>query len=222
MTLRTILGSLPIAFALLTGPVWMASAAVRADQSAETIKFAVVRNGDQIGTHTIDLQRNGKDTLVQISTKVEVKIAFFTAYRFEHNESERWVNGQLMSMTSVTDDNGTVHKVNVAADAKADGLKVEADGKVTQVERDIVPASFWNAAILRQKVALNPQDGTVMPITVSKVGTERLSVQGRPTMATRYSIQTTYTQDVWYDDQGRLLKAQFHGSDGSIIWYQLI
>ena len=191
-----------------------------AEQNADTIKFAVVRNGDDIGSHTITIRRSATETLVEISTRVEVKIAFFTAYRFLHREDEHWVKGRLLSLTSVTDDNGTPHKVN--ASANADGVTIEADGKVNHIEGNIVPASFWNASIVHQKVALNTQNGSLMPVSVDDAGMEQLTIQGTPRVAHHYLIRTTYAQDVWYDDAGRILKAQFRGSDGSTIWYRLI
>jgi len=97
------------------GGMIMLSATAFATEKAETLKFAVLRNGDQIGTHTIELRRNGPETLAKQSTFIEVKIAFITAYRFEQSASERWVNNRLVAMDSVTNDNGTQHKLVVAS-----------------------------------------------------------------------------------------------------------
>ena len=77
----------------------------------ETMRFAVMRNGQQIGSNTIALRRNGPETTVQMVTHVEVKIAFVTVYRFDQTETERWVGGKLMALNAVTDDNGTPHRV---------------------------------------------------------------------------------------------------------------
>jgi len=186
----------------------------------DTLTFAINRNGEQIGTNTIQVQKKGSETLVTITTRIEVKIVFITAYSYGHDEHERWVSGHLVSLTSVTDDNGTPHKVEVAA--KGNVLQVIGDGKTSQVDANIIPSSLWNAALVKQTVALNTRDGSVMKIAVTDVGMESITVHGQPAQAHRYSVQGPFPQELWYDQQGHLVQAQFVGSDGSIILYQLI
>src|SRR3981081_3562651 len=73
--------------------------------AAETLEFAIMRNGEQIGTHKIELRRTGKNTSVNVAINIEVKILFVTAYRFQHLATERWVNGRLFALNCETDDN---------------------------------------------------------------------------------------------------------------------
>ncbi len=40
--------------------------------------------------------------------------------------------------------------------------------------------------------------------------------------ARHYTLKSKWTQDVWYDEQGRLVKASLIASDGSEILYQLL
>src|SRR3974377_1616496 len=80
---------------------------------AETYRFAITRNGDQIGTHSIDLNRTGAETSVSIATDLTVKVLYTPMFRFQHVASERWVGGRLVALNSTTDDNGTRHKVSV-------------------------------------------------------------------------------------------------------------
>jgi hypothetical protein len=84
----------------------------------------------------------------------------------------------------------------------------------------VIPASVWNAALVRQTVALDPQDGSVTPIAVVDHGEEPLVLEGRPTTAHHYSISTGIPQDVWYDEHDRLVKVELVGSDGSKIEYR--
>src|SRR5579862_7105285 len=105
------LRSLTVGILALSAPFF--TAAAQADPGS-TISFAVMRNGEQIGTNTIQLHRNGAETTVQIVTHVAVKIAFVTVYRFDQTETERWVDGRLAALRSSTDDNGTVHRVKAS------------------------------------------------------------------------------------------------------------
>jgi len=197
----------------------LGSTAANADSGTVTMNFAVTRDGQQIGSNTIQLRHNGAETTVQMVTHVQVKIAFITVYRFEQTETERWVDGQLMALNAVTDDNGTMHRVK--ATRTNDKLAIEADGKTNEVSGNTIPASLWNPLLLERTVAFNPQDGTIMPIAVIDRGEDHLVVQGRAKRARHYVINSTFPQDVWYDEQRQLVKVALKGSDGSTISYQL-
>jgi hypothetical protein len=84
------------ALAILAAFWLVANAGARA--AAETMRFAITRNGDQIGTHTIEVKRAGAGTSVDITTDLAVNVMFFTAYRLQQKASERWVNGHLVAL----------------------------------------------------------------------------------------------------------------------------
>ena len=203
---------------LLSAAALFSSSAAPAEPMAETLRFEVMREGQQIGTNTIELRRNGSETTVQMMTQVQVKIAFVTVYRFEQTETERWVGGKLMALSAVTNDNGTMHRVK--ATRANDRLTIEADGKTTEVAGNTIPASLWNPLLLEKTVAFNPQDGTMMPIAVTDRGVDQLVVQGRAKRTRHYVINSTFPQDVWYDDARQLVKVELKVSDGSTIRYQ--
>jgi hypothetical protein len=190
----------------------------QAGPSDTTLNFAVLRNGDQIGTSTMRVRRDGSETVAEIVIHVQVKIAYVTVYRFEQTVTEHWTGGSLVEMNALTDANGTVHKVS--AKRTGDTLTVEAGGKTSEVDPTAIPASVWNAALVRHTVALDPQDGSVTPIEVIDHGEEQLVLEGRPTTAHHYSINTGTSQDVWYDEYDRLVKVALVGSDGSKIEYR--
>ncbi len=191
-----------------------------AQPAIETLEFAIMRKGEQIGTHRIELRRTGKETSVSVETNVEVKVLFVTAYRFQYTGTERWVNGRLVALSAETDDNGTQHKLTAAL--KGATLEVDADGKAAQVDKNIIPASLWNPELVRQSVMLDTQTGQVMPISVVDGGSEEVTVESGPAMAHRYTIKGKFSQDVWYDSRGRLVQSQLVGRDGSVISYKLM
>jgi hypothetical protein len=203
--------------ALFAAASFLAPAA-RADSDSTTLNFAVTRNGDRIGTSTIRLMRNGPQTVAEIATQVQVKIAYVTVYRFEQHETEHWQNGKVLMLTANTDDNGTVHKVS--ARWNADALAVEADGKTRELDPKVVPFTLWTAPAVRQALALNPQDGSLTHLSVVDRGEDQLIVRGRPVKTRHFSLKTSFPQDVWYDENDRLVKVELHGSDGSTIQYQ--
>jgi hypothetical protein len=195
-----------------------ALAAIESAAAAETIRFAIMRDGQPIGSNTIELQRNGAETTVRMITRIQVKIALMTVYRFDQTETERWVDGRLVGLESATDDNGTPHRVT--ATSSNGKITVNADGKVSQVAGTTIPASYWNPALLGKSVALNPQDGAIVPVAVTDRGEDHVVVQGRAKRARHYVIRTTFPHDVWYDDDRQLVKVELKASDGSTIRYQ--
>jgi hypothetical protein len=191
-----------------------------AAQPTETMQFAIMRNGEQIGTHAIEISRKGPETNVRITTDLTVKVLFVTAYRLQHGATERWVNGQLVALDSTTDNNGVRHKVSAIRGMS--GLKIEADGKTSHVDQNVFPASLWNPELMRRKAALDTQDGQVDPISVTDDGSEDLRLGARALKAHHYEIKGRYSQNIWYDERGRLVQVKLIGSDGSEISYKPI
>ena len=99
---------------------------------------------------------------------------------------------------------------------------MEVDGKTSRVDQNVFPASLWNPELVRHKMAMDPQDGQVDPISVTDDGMEDLTLDARVLKAHHYEIKGRYSQDVWYDERGRLVQVKLTGSDGSVISYQPI
>jgi Family of unknown function (DUF6134) len=187
---------------------------------SEALRFAIMRNGAQIGSSSININRTGNETLVNIATDVDVKVLFITAYRFKETESERWTNDHLVTLNSTTDNNGTHHKLSAAQTPSA--LSVDVDGKTTMVDRNIVPSSFWNPQFLQHTTVLDTEDGVVSPMSVVDHGLDQLNIDGKAIKAHHYSIKSRYPEDVWYDERQNLVQLQLTGSDGSTITYKPI
>src|ERR1043166_8470663 len=151
-------GGLKLAAGLLVALAFAANAAPGA--SAETWRYAIMRNGDQIGTHTVEINRGPKETSVTLSTELAVKVMFITAYHMQFTTSEKWVGGKLVALNSEGDDNGTKHKVSAAI--KGNGLEVECDGKTSTVDKNIMPATLWNHEVVKRTQVLDPKDGAAI------------------------------------------------------------
>lgn len=102
------------------------------------------------------------------------------------------------------------------------GFEVEADGKTSHVDQGVFPASLWNQELTRCKAVLDTQDGQVDPISVSDDGSEDLRFGARALKAHHYEIKGRYSQDIWYDERGRLVQVKLIGRDGSEISYKPI
>jgi hypothetical protein len=184
----------------------------------DKMRFTITRNDEPIGTQAIEINRAGAETSVSVATDLSVKVMFITAYRFEQTEKERWVNGKLVGLTSATNANGERHEVQVTANAT--GLDVKADGKVSRVDQNIMPASFWNPELLARPTLLDTQAGKTAPLTVRDNGMEDLKIKTQVVKARHYTVSSMFSQDLWYDSQARLVQSKMVASDGSVIMYR--
>jgi hypothetical protein len=194
--------------------------AVAATEPATTdLRFSVLRNGDPIGTMTMQIRRDGSGTVARTKTHIRVKLGFVTLYRFDQTQTEHWADGHFVSLSAETDDNGTSHLVS--AKAGHDAVRVDADGDTKDLAPSIIPDSLWNPALLGQKSVLSAEDGAVLSVHAIDRGEDRLDLSGRSIKARHYSIEGTQPQDVWYGSDHRLIKMEMRGRDGSKIEYRL-
>lgn len=195
----------------------------QAQAANETLNFTVTRDGSEIGTHSVAINTDGANTQVEVNTDIEVKVLFVTAYQFKHKSKEVWNAGQLVSLNSTTNDDGTDKALNV----KAENGKITADSTVQGQERrqhadaTTLPASLWNPATVKQAALLNTLDGVLMKIQVEDKGMEDVTASGSSVSARRYSLTGELTRDLWFDAKGRLVRVQFPDKTNSEIVYAL-
>lgn len=183
------------------------------------LNFTVMREGDEIGSHRLVFNTGDDGLVVDIETDIAVKVMGIAFYRFEHEGRELWADGQLVSINSTTNDDGTDHRLNAVAE---DGvLLVDGDARQEQEVASVIPASLWNHALVEQSVLLNTLDGSNMSVVVTEVGKEIVEANERNISATHYSITGGLNRELWYDAENILVQVQFEGGDGSEITYVL-
>ena len=165
--------------------------------------FDVMRGGRDIGDYVVTIRGAGGDLTVDVATDVLVKVPVIgiSAYRFRQSSTEKWHGGRLTGLTSQTDDNGKPHRISVGA-------------------TDLVPASLWDADILRASRVLNTIDGSTDAIRVSNLGSEAVATGGGTVQADHYALRGDLNRDLWFA-QGKLIHVRFNAEDGSQIDYVL-
>ncbi len=190
-----------VAFAALVVGV-SAALATPSVPASNALTFDVIRKGKDIGDYTIRFQPSGNALTVRLKTDVAVKVLGITAYSFTQDSTEHWTGGKLTALSSVTDDDGEQHSIKLGASA-------------------ILPASLWNAAIVKATKAINTIDGRKMNIRVTRIGAEKVKTGHGTVAATHYRLSGDLARDLWYDADGVLVKVAFVGDDGSKVEYRL-
>jgi hypothetical protein len=202
--------------------LWAAATALPAQAAmvpaGGELDFTVLRDGADVGSHRIDFHRNGDQLEVDIKTRIAVKLAFITVFRFEHDGHEVWQDNKLVAMQTKTHDDGDDH--TLVATANGDGeLDIVGDGQERTAKGSVIPASLWNHTFLESRELLNSLVGTDLNIDVAYKGEEQVKVNGAEVTAKHYSMTGEFERELWYDKDRVLVKIAFKAEDGSDIQY---
>ncbi|MGQ9366084.1 DUF6134 family protein [Azospirillum sp. A39] len=168
------------------------------------MRFAIRVNGDGAGYHTLRFVRtpDGFDALG--STRIKVKVAFITAYRFSQDTEEHWQGGTWTRYRSSGAENGDEYRVE--ARRTQDGILL--NGRPVRAA-ELMPASFWNPEVLESRQVIDPVRGTAVPQSVRARGRQALTLGGERVAATAYAVDNFLDGMVWYSPDGRWLAANF-------------
>lgn len=184
-----------------------------------TLTFAVYRNGEPIGRHTLAFQHKGADLTVSTAIDFAVKILGVTAYRYTHRGQEVWNGDAFQWASTQTDDNGT--KYTVRAQRTANGIDVQRPSGHEVMPAGTLPTTHWNVRQIGQTTLFNTQNGSQMHFHVTPLGREKVKTATGWVDANHYRYAGDVTKDQWFDDRGRWVKTLFKASDGSTIEYIL-
>jgi len=201
-------GLLAVVLGTLAAPLAAALPATR------ELAFAILRNDDSVGYHSITFERRGEDLIVDIDINIEVRLAFLTLFRYEHENREVWRDGRLVSLDTWTDDDGT--RYAVTARATPAGLRVEgADGTFLAPE-ETIPTSYWNPETVEQTRLLDTQRGRLLDVTIRPLGNDSVELGSAAVPASKYAVSGDLNLLVWYTPQGELAKIAFEARGAAI------
>jgi hypothetical protein len=186
-----------------------------------TLSYVIKRNGDAIGTHEMEFRRDGDR--YEVLTRIEVAIKFLgiTAFRFENQSTEEWVDGRLASFVSRSNDDGKMHDVVVKPQGD-DALWVTENGVRKLFPNVSLIGTLWNPATVSQTRLIDPVDGKLRQVAITDHGAETITVRGRPVNARHVTvIGKSWRREVWYGGDGSILHFEFTAKDDSLIVAEL-
>lgn len=182
--------------------------------------FSVLYKGKRIGSHTVLYAAATGETRIHTEIRLLIKVAFFTAFAFEHRSQETWRAGRLVSLDSETVEHGeTLH---VQGAAIADGFRVVSkSGPFIASAATLTSNSLWTPAVLEQDTLVDAQHGGVIGVSARRFADEQIVLYGREVPVTRYTFITPYLAgSIWYDADHLWVRGEFE-RDGAKIQYQL-
>lgn len=168
------------------------------------LTFDVIRKGKDIGDQVIRFEQKGEAVAVSLETDVKVKVPILgmNAYVFRQSSRETWQGNRLVALQSATNDNGKDQAIRLGPSA-------------------VLPASLWNADIVKASKLVNTIDGKTMAVTVQSLGAETVTTASGAVPATHYRVGGELERDLWFDADSRLVHVAFTAEDGSRIDYTL-
>lgn len=206
MPRRILFGQLVAVMLVTASPVLAdASAVSPIELYGAEIQFDVYRNGDLVGFHQVRFNENGARLTVTSDFQLQVKLLFFSAYRFAYRSRETWRHGVLEELEAEVDDNGELVRISEAGFRPGD-----------------YPTTHWSAGVLARERVFNTLIGRFNDVRIQPAGVEMVSTENGEISATRFVYSGELQNEVWYDQQRRWVKMRFKGNDGSLIDYECV
>jgi hypothetical protein len=208
--------------ALFVGALLMALPALAASPGVELAAFppagrldyTVLREGDKIGMQTVEFQREGDKLTVRTHADIAVTLLGITVFQFKHEAEEQWRDGQLVELTSRTNDDGKDREVELHGDGKR--LRGVYNGAPVDLPA-LIPASLWHPDTVKQSILLDQIRGRQRQIQITDKGEEKILVKGRTVSAHHYSMTGEIKREIWYGPDGQVAQVSFPAKDGSEI-----
>lgn len=157
--------------------------------------FDIIRKGDRIGYHAVDIEEMA-DGAIRVETRIamQVKLGPIPVFNYEHLATEIWRDGKLQSVESTTDNNGKDESLRALREG--DTLNIDGTRYKGPAPGDAVPSSYWNKAIIKATTLLDTQNGRLIDVTIANLG-ETPSPTGD--LAEQHRLTGSVDLNLWYE-----------------------
>ena len=176
--------------------------------------FLIKRKDKVIGYHRVEV--TDTETGQRVETAIEMKVKFgpIPVFRYKHAAVEEWRDGELISLNSTTDRNGT--DLYVRAARTEEGLMIDGARYKGAAPEGALPSSYWKKDLVEATRMINTQHGQILDIEVTSMG-ETETEHGA--LAEEYKLVSLDLLHLWYDGP-RWVGARFT-VDGEELVYEL-
>ena len=187
---------------IITSLFTLAASAHATAPSEQRWDFNVLLDQQKIGQHSFVVRQEqsadkGMLQTVQIDADFNVKVLFFNAYSYQHTNTESWQGNCLVALTSRTNDNG--EDLAVQASTRDQRFVVQTDSGTDTFAACPMSFAYWNPALLSADSLLNAQTGELVPVEITALGSEQITVAGEVLEANHYALTLEeQTIELWY------------------------
>ncbi|MFW5661627.1 MAG: DUF6134 family protein, partial [Oceanicaulis sp.] len=142
-----------------------------------------------------------------------------TAFRYEHDNTERWRDGNLVSLTARTLKDGETYEVSASLEGDAlvvDGMTEAGESFTESYSPSLLPSSHWHGYPADVSAILNTEFGDRMDVTVSHIGETEIEGDGGMIAVDHYRLEGSLTVELYYDGNGRWAGCEFDARGQSV------
>jgi Domain of unknown function (DUF6134) len=208
---------------LLGAAMLFAAAALTAALAGDAgeYTFTVLRNGDPVGQHRFDFDREGDRIEIREATEIQVSFLMIPVYSFEYQGRQLWKNGRAVRIDATTNNNGK--KLDITVRANGDGYLRTVNGRVDRFDEPTAVLALWNKVTLKHRRFFSAVEDKTLDVSFQYLGQEKIPIAGKELEVEHYRMVGDEERDLWYDMAGRLAEVQLRrfGSDIEYLRDQL-
>jgi hypothetical protein len=188
----------------------LAAPPVRAVDRARRV-FRILRDGEDIGTHSLEARLSPPGFEVTIEVDIAVTFLGFTAYRYTLRNHEVWADRRILEVDSTVNDDGD--EVTVSVRRGGDGrLRIDGTDYAGEVSQEAVTTSYYAKPFLERRPWISTQGGRPLDVSIS------LTEGGTPA---GWKVTGDLETMLYYDEAGEWVGCRFDAS-GAPAEYEVI
>lgn len=201
----------------------LANNSLLAQGTGDSREYIVTVDSKASGRLTIDYVCNGDESIsIDVRTSMQTRVLFMR-YTYSLHVAERWIDGQLLSLKSKVNDNGTILTTKLDAAGSKSELTVndQSSQQVSTCQACTTLAfqpRLTGNSVLRM---LDVDSGKVVKVAWKDLGQEKIGVDGSDIACQRFRISDGAETQVWFDEHSRLVKQTFSDSGFQVVIAQV-
>lgn len=196
--------------AIWSAPAWSADRAQR--------RFAILRDGSDIGWHATDLRRAGGDLQLAVDVEIQVKILGVTVYRYEMTNREIWRDGALISGDSTINDDGEAKRVKISRDGG--GLVVDSSFGAGAAPGDAATTVYFTPDFIGRSDWISTDSGEVYAMRYGERGEAQVATAtgSTPCRVVNATNGSDFDVDLSYDQRGEWASVSFDAQGEKAVY----
>lgn len=180
--------------------------------------FSVYLDDKPIGYHHFKLTQTEGHEKLTTRAQFDVKFLKIPLFKYRHKNVEHWNSRCLNSISSTTDQNGKLFRVEGAASDK--GFQLTTGAVNSTLPACISTFAYWDKSFLQHDRLLNSQTGEYLEVDVDNLGEQSISVRDTSIPASHYKLTGEKLDiELWYSHNGQWLALQSTTSKGRLLRY---
>ena len=181
-------------------------------------RFRVYVDDKPISYHHFTITQAGEFEQLTTQAQFDVEFLKIPLFRYRHENTERWSSQCLNSITSTTDENGTLFRVD--GSVTDTGFRISSNAGESTLPACISTFAYWDKSFLQHNRLLNSQTGEYLEVGVDELPEQSLMIGNTSVAVNRYRLTADEIDiEVWYSGNDQWLGLQSTTGNGRLIRY---